>query len=286
MRCFFVSDLHGTVEKYQKLFDRICSEPPGAVFLGGDLLPNLSISPTSEGNGWREFVRGVIIKGFLKLKESLKSDYPQVFVIMGNDDPRILEKDILEGQAAGAWEYVNNRLVQWGPYPVYGYSFVPPTPFLLKDWERFDVSRYVDPGCISPEEGWRSVNLPASFHPFATIQEDLDNLAGNDDMSRAIFLMHSPPYQTCLDRADLEDRWTNGVPMDVNVGSIAIRRFIEQHQPWITLHGHIHEAARLSGAWHDRIGKTHLFGAAHDGPELALVSFDPKYPERVVRELV
>jgi len=34
---------------------------------------------------------------------------------------------------------------------------VPPTPFLLKDWEKYDVSAYVDPGCVSPEEGYHRV---------------------------------------------------------------------------------------------------------------------------------
>jgi len=42
----------------------------------------------------------------------------------------------------------------------------------------------------------------------------------------------------------------------------------------VTLHGHVHESARLTGAWQDRIGRTVCLSAAHDGPELALVRFD------------
>jgi Icc-related predicted phosphoesterase len=76
------------------------------------------------------------------------------------------------------------------------------------------------------------------------------------------------------------------VPLDVHVGSIAIRRFIEERQPLVTLHGHVHESARLSGAWRDRIGRTHLFSAAHDGPELALVRFDLEDPGSATRELI
>jgi Icc-related predicted phosphoesterase len=74
--------------------------------------------------------------------------------------------------------------------------------------------------------------------------------------------------------------------MDVHVGSIAIRRFIEERQPLLTLHGHVHESARLSGSWRDRIGATHCFSAAHDGPELAVVRFDPGKPERAIRPLL
>lgn len=75
-------------------------------------------------------------------------------------------------------------------------------------------------------------------------------------------------------------------PLDVHVGSIAVRRLIENRQPLITLHGHIHESARLTGSWKDRIGNTHLFSAAHDGPELALVRFSPQNPENASRELL
>jgi Icc-related predicted phosphoesterase len=78
----------------------------------------------------------------------------------------------------------------------------------------------------------------------------------------------------------------DSVPLDLNVGSIAIRRFIEKRQPLLTLHGHIHESARLTGAWQSRIDQTHIFGAAHDGPELALVRFDPANLATARRELL
>ena len=76
------------------------------------------------------------------------------------------------------------------------------------------------------------------------------------------------------------------VPLDVHVGSIAIRRFIEARQPRLTLHGHVHESARLTGSWQDRIGRTVCLSAAHDGPELALVRFDLDRPEEATRELL
>ena len=66
----------------------------------------------------------------------------------------------------------------------------------------------------------------------------------------------------------------------------AIRRFIEERSPLVTLHGHVHESARLTGTWRCRIGRTHAFTAAHDGPELALIRFDPGDLEAATRELV
>jgi len=163
---------------------------------------------------------------------------------------------------------------------------VPPTPFLLKDWEKYDVSRHVESGCISPEEGWRTVPVDENQIKFATIQADLGDLVGEEDLSQAILLFHTPPYKTALDRAALDGKSVEGVALDVYVGSIAVRRLIEKRQPLITLHGHIHESPQLTGAWKERMGRTWIFSAAHDGPELALVRFDPEVPEQATRELI
>ena len=75
-------------------------------------------------------------------------------------------------------------------------------------------------------------------------------------------------------------------PVDVHIGSIAIRRFIEERRPFLTLHGHAHESARLTGSWRERIGDTWCFNAAHDGPELAVVSFPLDDPEAAERTLL
>ena len=101
-----------------------------------------------------------------------------------------------------------------------------------------------------------------------------------------MFLFHAPPYGSVLDRAALDGRRVEHAPMDVHVGSIAIRRFIEARQPLITLHGHVHESARLTGAWKQRIGSTFCFGSAHDGPELAVVRFRLGEPQRAERWLL
>jgi Icc-related predicted phosphoesterase len=144
----------------------------------------------------------------------------------------------------------------------------------------------MDPGCVPPEEGWTTTHVPKNEIKNATIEQDLERLVGDDDLSNAIMLFHSPPYSTKLDRADLNGKTINHAPVDVHVGSIAVKRFIESRQPLITLHGHIHESPRLTGSWKERIGRTMAFSAAHDGPELALVTFDPQTPETAMRELL
>jgi len=285
LNCFFVSDLHGQIDRYEKLFQVILKEHPAAVFLGGDLFPAFGISLSAESES-SEFATEFLAARFAQLRDSLGRDYPRVFLILGNDDLRADEAEIISGSGQGLWEYVHNRHAEIAEYQIYGYAFVPPTPFRLKDWERYDVSRYLDPNCIPPEEGLHSVATPESELKNATIKSDLEHLAGNSDLSSAIFLFHSPPYQTNLDRAALDGKMVDHAPLDLYVGSIAIRRFIEARQPLVTLHGHVHESAGITGSWKDKIGRTHAFSAAHDGRELALVRFDPGNLDASSRELL
>ncbi len=286
LACWFASDLHGREERYEKLFALVADKPPKALFLGGDLLPSGSLLFGNGRAGLGDFVGEFLVPELRRLRRGLGPAYPRLFLILGNDDPRRQEAAFLDGSGQGLWEYVHNRKATWRDFAVYGYACVPPTPFALKDWERYDVSRYVDPGAQPPEEGRYSIAVEEEEKGLPLIQEELRALAGDEPMERAIFLFHSPPYQTALDRAALDNRTFEGVPLDVHVGSIAVRRFIEERQPRITLHGHVHESARLSGAWQQTIGRTHCFSAAHDGPELAVVSFDPADPQRAERRLV
>ncbi len=284
--CFFASDLHGRTGRYLSLFAAMVREKPAAVFLGGDLLPSRHPAQKGTDSESRDFLADFLVNHLLGLRRDLGPNYPRVFVILGNDDPRSQEVAFVRAAARGLWEYVHERRVCFDSLDVYGYACVPPTPFQLKDWERYDVSRYVDPGCIPPEAGRRTV--PADEHAihYVTIQDDLNRLVGDAALDRAIFLFHSPPYQTGLDRAALDGRMIDHAPLDVHVGSIAIRRFIETRRPLITLHGHVHESPRLTGLWREQIGTTWCYTAAHDGPELALVRFDPAAPAEATRELL
>ena len=254
--------------------------PPDRDF--GDLLPG--------GMGMASGRDYVSVEQFItrlsELKARMGGNYPRILLILGNDDPRMIEPEIGEAEEAGLWEYIHNKKVILEDHPVYGYACVPPTPFMLKDWERYDVSRYVDPACVSPEEGYRTAELPRGTPRNRTIVEDLELLAAGKDLRHAIFLFHTPAYRTKLDRAALDGRMVDYVPLDVNVGSIAVKRFIEREQPLLTLHGHVHESVKLTGAWQDRLGRTRMFGAAHDGPELAVVRFDLSDLDRAVRELL
>jgi Icc-related predicted phosphoesterase len=282
VRAFFATDLHGQLDRYRKLLQAVESERPEAVFLGGDLLPHRWSTSLAGGDFIDEFLKPQVAE----LRARMGPGFPAICVILGNDDDRISEPKFLAGDREGLWIYCHGRWVEIGGFPILGYSMVPPTPFALKDWERYDVSRFVDPGCVSPEEGQRSVVASPDDLRFRTIAGDLDRLAAGHDLTRAVLLFHSPPHGTSLDRAALDGQSIDHVPLDTHVGSIAIRRFIESRQPLLTLHGHIHEAARLTGRWRQKIGRTICFNAAHDGPELALVRFDLEAIELATKELI
>ncbi len=254
--------------------------------MGGDLLPSGMFAFTSKSLASSDFIEDILKKGFIDLKNKLGTDYPEVFLILGNDDGRADESIFIEYEKLGIWKYIHGKKIEFQGYSIYGYSYVPPTPFMLKDWERYDVSRYVDPGCFPPEEGAFSVEVNKKLIPFQTIKKDLEELTKDDDLSKSIFLFHSPPYQTHLDRAALDGKMFEHVPLDVNVGSIAIKRFIEERKPMLTLHGHIHESTSITGYWQQKIGNTISMNAAHNGTGLSIVRFYLDDLEGSWRELV
>jgi Icc-related predicted phosphoesterase len=280
IRSFFVSDLHGHVDRYEKLIREIREHQPYLVFFGGDLLPHGMRRHIVD-----DFTRDFLFYHFSALKNEMGDAYPKIYLILGNDDPRSEESLFLQLGQTGAWHYLHERRDTYLGFTFYGYSNVPPTPFRFKDWERYDVSRYVDPGCIHPMEGFRTVEPPTDLE-FATILDEINVLAGEGPMDKSVFLFHSPPYKTYLDRAALDGLMVDYVPLDVHVGSIAIMRFIEERQPWLTMHGHIHESSRITGHWKQLIGDTNAFSAAWDGPELALVDFDLEDPLKAQRRII
>ncbi len=79
------------------------------------------------------------------------------------------------------------------------------------------------------------------------------------DRNRMVFNFHVPPHKSTIDAAPAVDdsvnppRYVmrNGMPVMINAGSTAVRSAIEKYQPFLGLHGHIHES---KGAV--KIGKT------------------------------
>ncbi|MBN2460537.1 MAG: metallophosphoesterase [Candidatus Cloacimonetes bacterium] len=274
IKTFFVSDLHGKLDRYEKLFRKIYTDRPEIVLMGGDLLPSGIILHRKYDDIHTDFINDYLIKEFTKLQTDLQDEYPLVLLIMGNDDPRSEEYKLLAAQEKGLWHYLHMQKHFYKKYLFFGYASIPPSPFLLKDWERYDVSHFLDVGSISPADGYRTFPLSSTEIDHNTIARELGQLFGETDLFNAVLIFHAPPYQTDLDLTAQEGVLVDHVPMDPHVGSIAVKRLLEERQPYLSLHGHIHESARLSGSWKDMVGKTPCFSAAYDGAELALIEFD------------
>ena len=137
-------------------------------------------------------------------------------------------------------------------------------------------------------EGFQMISLgwtnPTPWNTFRELPENelakrVDELVAKvTDPSRTIFNFHAPPYRSGLDEAPALDENLNlkaGGRAMQPVGSTSVRTAIEQVQPLLGLHGHIHESR---GAV--RIGRTLALnpGSSYEEGVLqgALVTLDPK----------
>jgi len=272
---FFTSDLHGQGALYEQLLALIAAHPAEAVLLGGDLSPHAA---GAEGvRRQRLFLEGFLVEFARRLREA--SPGTELALLMGNDDWRA-NQDCLERRHGELWHLVHERVVAIGDRAVGGLSWVPITPFAIKDWECWE-----DGGEESPIrlEGW--ISGEGGIHPHRfdperrspTIAGALEHLATLGPAHDAVFVMHSPPRDTHCDQ----------IASRVHVGSRALRGFIERHQPPLVLSGHIHESARVSGSYYDRIGRTVVVNPGQFGTSrLCGVWFDPARPGETLRHTV
>jgi len=252
MKLIYTSDLHGEIRLYQELLSLITSSSPDVIALGGDLLP--SFPPTKRYEDMvpnqKTFVHDFLFLFFKRVLET--TSVKDIFLIPGNWDLgySYLFKEPTEGLIDLS---LRSYRLENG-YELIGYPFVPPTPFRPKDYEKMD----------DPESAWPPQKNPSYIRasdqtdqltpidPYLylrqreTIQEDLNRFPKPLYQRRAIYIMHSPPFGTRLD----------SIQRGKSAGSRSIQAFIEEHQPLLTLHGHIHESPELSGAYFDRIGET------------------------------
>ncbi|HTU15765.1 MAG TPA: hypothetical protein VMF31_11250 [Solirubrobacterales bacterium] len=279
VKVFYASDIHGTEVLWRKFLNAAKSFDADVLIMGGDLTGKAVVPLVAEGDGYvvdlfgeRQTVNGeeqiselerkirgkgmyphrmtreevdrvaamseddredwfaeVMLKTFdswLDLAgERLKDSDASCFVMPGNDDPPGVEEAIV---AASGVEACDGLVVEFNGYSMVSLGYSNPTPF-------------DSPRELSEDEIIRRVDEMVTRVP---------------DLSRCIFNLHVPPYDSQLDTAPELDEDKNVVmagsePKTVPVGSTAVRDVIERHQPMLALHGHVHESA---GAV--RIGRT------------------------------
>ena len=258
-RLLFCADLHGNLGQFRRVLEHARSEGIRYVVFGGDLTPKDADRRTPALQ--RAFLGKELFPLF---REMVDPERLEVLLILGNDDFRSNQAFVVEQQRAGVPFGLIDRepFVTEGGFSIVGYSSVPSTPFKYKCWERRDLRDDVDfsarpdtrlVGVISDGDELEPYSL-GSMLDQPSIEEELHALTAGLPMDKTVLVAHAPPWGTVCD-FNRERK---------HVGSRGVRAFIEDRQPYLTLHGHIHETVDLSGEFVERIGRTYCAAVGND----------------------
>jgi Icc-related predicted phosphoesterase len=157
------------------------------------------------------------LRRWFQFADERMSEYGiDIFVMPGNDDPWVCD------EAFNGLNHVtrcDDRLVLVGEHEMISCAYSNPTP-----WN-------------SPRE----LDESALYDRLRAMVDQLER------PERAIFNLHVPPFDSGLDRAPEVDEsltavFKDGRPHEIPVGSHAVRQIIEEAQPLLSVHGHIHES--------------------------------------------
>jgi uncharacterized protein len=281
----FTADLHGNEGQFKKLFDYAKGVDADSIIIGGD------IAPKDQREQYIQTQRDFLDKRLPAIIKDFKEDSPKtrVFMMLGNDDCAS-NRDVFEKKSAGLYEPIHGRRLSITPdLDIIGYGIVPITPFSIKDWEKYDfsdppsesanayanrkASNYNLKGRKSTKKGWVFYDILPETEKKYSIQKDLEKPIFLRRPEKTIYVMHAPPDNTSLDKIIIN---AYGKMMGMSVGSMAIRDFTERKQPYLTLHGHIHESVDITMSFKEKIGKTLCMGVGNynDRTGLAVLVFD------------
>jgi Icc-related predicted phosphoesterase len=277
MNIFFATDIHGSGACWRKFLR--CAEFYGAdtLILGGDMTGKGLAPILGRGGSYYTYIHDqrhdVAADELDHYVERIRDQglYPIVvdeedFEELRQDEKRLdelFQREVLEGVqrwVALAEERLAGSSVRCFVCP--GNDDMLEVDEILAGSERLEVAegRVVDlaEGYALVSTGWSNPT------PWNTYREDSEEqLAARIDSmvrdvtvapERLIFNLHCPPHDTPLDEApaiteDME--LVEAGRVSAHVGSTAVRDAIEQVQPALALHGHIHESRGVT-----RIGRT------------------------------
>jgi uncharacterized protein len=307
VRIFFATDIHGSDTCWRKFLNSGKHYDADVIVLGGDMTGKALIPMVDGGEGrWyatllenrhdltgedeaREFEQAVTRRGYypfrttpeelrelqgdderttelfhdLMLKrveswleladERLADSELRCFVCPGNDDQFEVDDVIAQARRVEACE---GRVVEIDGYQLASTGWSNRTPWdTYREEDEPDLAKRI-------EKVVSEVTAPAE---------------------RTIFSFHCPPHGSGLDEApelteDMKLKHAGRAP--VPLGSTAVRDAIEQHQPMLSLHGHIHEARGNT-----RIGRTLCInpGSSYEQGELLGAVVDLEGGKKVKR---
>jgi Icc-related predicted phosphoesterase len=260
----FATDLHGRVNLYEQLIELACETEPDLIIFGGDMLPDGEMQ--SPARAQVQFVTEWLGKWLRGLRRRLPAC--RVATVFGNHDWACSVDATEKLEAEGLLTVLRpDRPARFGDWQMVGYSYSPPSPFWAKDFERLDRpddrTPLADGARWNPDTQTVVKAGPEYFSSQTSIQEDLAEIPLLD--GPWILVAHAPPFSSGLDLLITGEA----------VGSRAVREFIEQRQPTVSLHGHLHDSPRKSGRFYRHIGKTVAINPGQGTEALAAVTFDP-----------
>ena len=267
MKIFFATDIHGSEVCWRKFLNSAAFYKADMVILGGDVTGKVMVPIIDQGGRWKVTVRGQ--EYTLETAEELDNIKKQIR--NAGSYPAVVSPDELKhlSQEEGAVDRrftveMTESLDRWLDMAD-GKLRGGEIPCILNGgnddiWEIDDIIEQSP--CVSFAEGklidldgfslvsmgWTNPTPWDTFReaPEPELAAKIEALASQvPDMGRAIFNFHAPPYGTGLDEAPALDstlRPIHGGAVMKPVGSKAVRDAIMQHQPMLSVHGHIHES--------------------------------------------
>ncbi len=237
MKLLAVTDIHQMISKWKELV-KICKEKkPEVVAIAGDLFPKDT------------YIIGQLsfMKHFSKYIKQIKSNGCEVVVVLGNDDNQNLIPQMEQGDKDGLWHYIPEKVIEIGGHEFVGMPWVPDYPFGYKYWCRGDSPhslrieecQLTEPVLVNKDNNFETIpDYKKYLKEHKTIWESLTETAAKvKNMNKSIWLIHCPPASLELDFCARGAR----------VGSPAVKKFIDDYQPLLTIHGHIHESPEYNG---------------------------------------
>jgi Icc-related predicted phosphoesterase len=284
-RLFFATDVHGSDRCFRKFLAAASAYQADALVLGGDVAGKAMVPIVAESSSKFSFafqgVRETVGAGELEevsRRLNFNGFYPRVTepeeVQQMAEDPdyvvRLFE-EVIAQQLTNWCDLAAERLPESVRCLITPGNDDP----LVIDTVLESATKVECPERATVEVGpiWMSSLGNTNRTPWATdrefdepdllaqIAEIVDPFA---DGRPLIFNFHCPPHASGLDTAakldaELRPVIDHGSPVEIPVGSTAVREAIERYQPVAGLHGHIHESANSL-----RIGRSWCFNPGSD----------------------
>ncbi len=270
-RLFFVTDVHGSNVCFRKFLNSAKFYGAEVLILGGDITGKTIVPVVKQSDGSylaRHIGNEVQIRGDAQLQETIQQvgdsgAYPYVMdaAAYASVQASPSERDRLFS------ELTVERIQEWmrvaeerlGASGVRCY-ISPGNDDIFEIDQVLNSSDYVvnpEDKVVKIDDEHEMITLGYTNHtPWhsprevdeSVLMEKIDKLAGGvGDMNRAIFNLHVPPIRTTIDQApkvseDLRYVAKVGQVEVTSAGSTSVRKAIEEHQPMLGLHGHIHES--------------------------------------------